>query len=203
MIKHKEAIIAYHCPQCGSTILNNVNIFTFAGGNHKMKCRCSGSELTIQVTNSGKLRLTVPCIVCPTPHIYTVSMNSFFEKNILSFPCTICGIDVCFVGKKNPVIKAVDASEENLIKLFSIDELDESRIKDSNLYSSINEFLSNDENEDDDDEFLMYDGEYNEFREAFLGMLLYTDTTTTDKHEIKNYISIHNQKYSLYTRIDK
>ena len=33
-------------------------------------------------TSDRKIRLNVPCLICPTPHNYIISSNTFFEKNI-------------------------------------------------------------------------------------------------------------------------
>ncbi|MHC1695794.1 MAG: hypothetical protein AB9835_11120 [Eubacteriales bacterium] len=129
MITNKETTIAYHCPVCGVAMISSVNIFKVAGDLLKMKCECGGSQLDINITRDGKIRLTVPCLACPTPHIYTLSSPSFFGKDLFALSCAITGIDICFFGDKDKVLKALDDNEKELMELVAqnpeLDDMDE------------------------------------------------------------------------------
>lgn len=129
MITNKETTVAYHCPVCGVAMISSVNIFKVAGDLLKMKCECGGSQLDINITRDGKIRLTVPCLACPTPHMFTLSSASFFGKDLFSLSCAITGIDICFFGDKDKVLKALDDNEKELMELVAqnpeLDDFDE------------------------------------------------------------------------------
>ena len=82
LLKSRETAIAYRCPYCGMSTISMIGIFTLSGDMFKLKCRCGKSELTATYTSDRKIRLNVPCLICPTPHNYIISSNTFFEKNI-------------------------------------------------------------------------------------------------------------------------
>ena len=121
MIKDKNTTLGYHCPHCGISILNTVNMFSFsAGGNLiKLKCPCGASELSVNVTRDKKFRLTVPCIVCPNSHCYVVSANIFFEREIFAFSCKFTALSICFIGKNAQVMEAMRKNEQELLQAFS------------------------------------------------------------------------------------
>ena len=77
----KTTKIAFRCPYCGCVISANVNMFMLAGG-FKLECiECHKSALELSLSKDGKVRLLVPCLVCPHPHPYTLSKDVFFEKD--------------------------------------------------------------------------------------------------------------------------
>jgi len=121
MIKDKNTTIGYHCPQCGISILNSVNLFSFsASGNLlKLKCPCGASELMINITRDKKFRLTVPCIVCPNSHSYSLSPHIFFERDLFSFSCKFTALNICFIGKSHHVMEAMRKNEQELLETFA------------------------------------------------------------------------------------
>jgi predicted RNA-binding Zn-ribbon protein involved in translation (DUF1610 family) len=134
MIKDKNTTIGYHCPQCGISILNTVNMFSFssAGSNLiKLKCPCGASELTVTITKDKKFRLTVPCIVCPNAHSYSLSPHIFFERELFSFSCKFTALNICFIGKSPAVMEAMRKNEQELLETFAEydDNFDSSDIK--------------------------------------------------------------------------
>ncbi len=146
LLKNKEATIAYRCPHCGSGILSMVGVFALSGDMIKLKCDCGHSELIIQNTKDGKLRLTVPCFLCPKPHTFVISRPSFFDEDILAIPCNMTGVDICFIGGKEAVLAALDSQEEAVLTM----------LRDSGYnVSSIGDVLANlpDGDEDTDPNF--------------------------------------------------
>ena len=119
MIKDQNTTVAYHCPFCGMPILNPVTMFSTNGNLIKLKCVCGGSELVIHITKDKKVRITVPCIVCPNSHSFTVSSNIFFERELFAFSCTFTSINICFIGKYAKVYNAIKKNEEELLKAFA------------------------------------------------------------------------------------
>ncbi|MBQ7365447.1 MAG: hypothetical protein IJW46_07595 [Clostridia bacterium] len=117
----KETTLAYRCPHCGATVFSIVGIFALSGDMLKLRCSCGKSETVLTYTSDRKLRLSVPCIACPKPHYFTLGQNTFFsrEEGVFRLPCSYTGIDVCFIGKQEAVMAAVEESNEALLKLLS------------------------------------------------------------------------------------
>ena len=118
VLNSKETTIAYRCPACGKFILGMVGIFSLSGDLIKLKCDCGGSELKIAYTNDRKLRITVPCMFCPTPHTYVLSSGAFFDRDLLALSCTYSSLDICFIGNREKVIDAAKESDKQLLSLL-------------------------------------------------------------------------------------
>lgn len=114
----KETNIAYRCPKCGNMVFSMVGVFALSGDMIKLRCSCGGSEMTIARTGDGKLRLSVPCIICPTPHTYVVSTGSFFRGKLISLACTYSGLDICLLGEKNKVKAAAKEADKEFLDLL-------------------------------------------------------------------------------------
>jgi hypothetical protein len=128
ILKSRETTIAYRCPYCGMSTISLVGIFTLSGDMLKLKCRCGKSELTVTYTSDRKIRLSVPCLICPTPHNYIISSNTFFDKDIFTLSCTYTAIDICFIGLHNAVLEELKRSEIELNKMLAdagLDDFDE------------------------------------------------------------------------------
>ena len=124
MLTDRETTIAYHCPFCGLAIISSVNIFSINADMLRLKCSCGKSELVIQITKNKKVRLSVPCLACPSSHSFTLSSLSFFSKDIFCLSCTMSGIDICFFGEKNNVLRALAENEAELLEMVASDESD-------------------------------------------------------------------------------
>lgn len=120
MIKSAESTkIAYRCPYCGCVISANVNVFMLTGG-FKLECiECHKSALEMSLNADGKVRLLVPCLVCPHPHPYTVSKEIFFEKDIFLLSCSYSGLDICFIGDEDKVEDELDRTESLIMDLLA------------------------------------------------------------------------------------
>lgn len=125
IIDAKETTVAYRCPSCGSYIMSLVGVFSLSGDLIKLKCSCSGSVLTVCYTGDGKIRLSVPCIVCPHEHNYVISSAAFFGRDLFKLSCAYTGVDICFIGNKDAVLKAADESEKELMRLLEESGLDD------------------------------------------------------------------------------
>ena len=125
MKSDKSTKIAYRCPYCGCIISANVNVFMLAGG-FKLECiECHKAALTMSRTSDGKVRLSVPCLVCPHPHPYTVSEEVFFSKDIFLLSCSFSGLDICFIGDEDKVEDEIDHTESLIMDLLADDRDDE------------------------------------------------------------------------------
>ncbi|MBQ5892965.1 MAG: hypothetical protein IIW78_01795 [Clostridia bacterium] len=124
VIEPKQTTLAYRCPHCGAGVMSAVGIFALGGDMLKLKCTCGKSALTAVLQKDGKVRLTVPCILCATPHNYTLSSSVFFGKELFALPCPYTDFNVALTGDANAV-KAELARTE----LALLDLLEESGIK--------------------------------------------------------------------------
>lgn len=118
VLAKKETTVAYKCPHCGTLVMSLVGAFALSADMIKLKCPCGGSELTAIYTKDKKVRLTVPCIACPTPHSYNVSSQVFFGGDLFRIPCALSGIDICYCGKQDEVTAAAEATENMLRTLL-------------------------------------------------------------------------------------
>lgn len=118
VIDSKETTVAYRCPHCGAGVMSVVGIFALTGDMIKLKCSCGKSELLLTYSKEKSVRLTVPCIICPKPHNYTVSSSVFFSKELFRLGCTYTGLDICFIGSKDAVIEALKENESMLLGMF-------------------------------------------------------------------------------------
>lgn len=110
----KQTTIAYRCPSCGTTVVSLVGAFSLTADMIRLKCPCGESSLSIVYTKDQKIRLNVPCFLCPKPHSFQLSSQLFFSTELMAFPCPYSGVDVCFVGKQDAVERAVRESDEAL-----------------------------------------------------------------------------------------
>lgn len=121
----KSTKIAYRCPYCGCIISANVNVFMLSGG-FKLECiECHKSTLDMSLTKDMKVRLSVPCLVCPHPHPYTVSAEVFFERDIFLLSCSFSGLDICFIGDEDKVEDEIDRTESLIMDLLADNQDDE------------------------------------------------------------------------------
>ena len=119
MISEKTTKIAYRCPYCGCIISTNVNMFMLKGG-FKLECvECHKSALDMSITSDNKVRLSVPCLVCPHTHPYTVSSEIFFEKEIFLLSCSFSGLDICFIGDDEKIEEEIDRTESIIMDLLA------------------------------------------------------------------------------------
>ncbi len=123
ILNQKQTTLAYRCPNCGGVTTSMVGAFSLSGNLFRLKCECHGSEMTVEKTDNGKMRLTVPCLTCSTNHSYTVSNSVFFDSDIFIIPCSMSGIDICFIGKENEVANAVTKSNEELLSMLGEEDI--------------------------------------------------------------------------------
>lgn len=143
--QQKKTTLAYRCPVCGGVPTSMVGIFSLSGDLFKLKCSCGGSHMTLEKQSSGRLGLTVPCLICSTPHYYVVSSQAFFGSERLVIPCNISGLDICFIGTEENVAQAVKESNEMIIKAVgdsAIERLKSGEDQSSPCDPQINEIVS-------------------------------------------------------------
>jgi len=118
IIGDKSTSVAYRCPACGSFVVSMVGVFSLSADMIKLKCTCGQSEMTLTRIPGQKVQLTVPCLTCPSPHSYQVSTDVFFSRDLLRLGCHYTDMDVCFIGGKDALMKAIEESDRELLKLM-------------------------------------------------------------------------------------
>ncbi len=162
IIEPKSTTVAYRCPSCGSGIMSAVGVFNLSADRVRLKCTnpdCASvkkaeesdsprdnSALDITITADRTVRLSVPCIFCGKPHIFTVNPTLFYGKDIFMLPCPYSGINICFMGEQNHVkaelarneLELLDMLEENGIESFRDLDADEAALPDPQIFEIVN-----------------------------------------------------------------
>ncbi|MBO5439872.1 MAG: hypothetical protein J6A53_04370 [Clostridia bacterium] len=133
IIEPKKTTLAYRCPACGGVPTSIVGAFSLSGDLFKLKCDCGGSFLTVQKASDGQFRLTVPCVSCPRPHDYLLSKNVFFNSDSFIIPCSLCGIDICFLGHEDKVSEAIKYSNDEIVKMLGDYAIQQIKTKENDL----------------------------------------------------------------------
>ena len=124
VIEPKHTTIAYRCPTCGKGVLGSVGLFHLHGDMIKLKCECGGSELTATKTGDGKIRLTVPCIMCPKPHNFTVSETIFFGRDLFMLQCPYSDVNIGFLGEEEKVSEGLHNTELELLDMLGEENIE-------------------------------------------------------------------------------
>lgn len=118
VLENKQSTVAYRCPSCGSGVMSVVDAFRLSADMVKLKCTCGKSEMSMVKSGDGKIRFTVPCMLCPNPHSFTVSSNLFFGKELFVLPCPYCDINIAMMGETNHVKAELSRTELQLLDMM-------------------------------------------------------------------------------------
>ncbi len=118
ILEPKQTTVAYRCPKCGAGVMSVVGLFALSADMMKLKCDCGGSEMSIVYTKDSKVRFTVPCILCPNPHNYTINSSVFFGKDLFVLPCAYTGINIAMMGETNKVKAELARTELEILDLL-------------------------------------------------------------------------------------
>ena len=119
VLDSKQTTVAYRCPHCGAGVMSVVGLFALSADMIKLKCTCGNSEMSVVYSRDGKVRLNVPCILCPNPHSYTVSSTVFFKNELFVLPCPISDINICMMGETNQVKAELARTELELLDMLA------------------------------------------------------------------------------------
>lgn len=118
VLQPKETTVGYRCPHCGMGVISVVGMLNLGADMLKLKCECGKSELTVVFTKDGNVRLTVPCMICPNPHSFTVRKSLFFEKDLFCLPCPYSDVNLCMIGATNRVKAELSRTELALMQIL-------------------------------------------------------------------------------------
>ena len=74
--------------------------------------------MTVVRDKEQKVHFTVPCIMCPNPHRYTLSSDAFFSKDLFVLPCHYSGINIGMMGETNKVKAELARTELELLDML-------------------------------------------------------------------------------------
>ena len=120
----KQTTVAYRCPECGAGVMSVVGVFSLSAEMMKLKCSCGHSEMTITRTSDGKIRFSVPCILCPSNHTFTVNSSVVFGKELFMLPCPYSDINIVVMGNEDHVKAELSRSELELLDLLEKSGMD-------------------------------------------------------------------------------
>ena len=118
ILEPKQTTVAYRCPHCGAGVLSPVGVFSLSAPMFKLKCSCGESEVTIVKTSDGKIRFTVPCLLCPNPHTFTVTQSVMFGNELFVLPCPYSDVNIGMMGDAEHVKAELSRSELELLDLL-------------------------------------------------------------------------------------
>lgn len=118
VLETKQTTVAYRCPHCGAGIMSAVSIFALKADMIKLKCTCGKSEMTVVDSKDGRIRMSVPCILCAKPHSFTLNSSIFFGKDLFVLPCPYSDMNIACMGDTNLVKAELARSELELLDLM-------------------------------------------------------------------------------------
>ena len=141
LLNEKRTTVAYRCPHCGAGVMSAVGLFNLSADMVKLKCTCGKSALEIVYQRDGNVRLSVPCLICSSPHSFTVKSSLFFSEDLFLLPCPYSDINIAFTGEINTVkaelarteLELLDMLEEHGITDFSALHGDEKDLSDPQI----------------------------------------------------------------------
>ena len=133
----KQTTVAYRCPHCGAGIMSAVGLFALTADMIKLKCTCGKSEMSVVYSKDGKVRLTVPCILCAKPHTFTLNSSLFFSKDLFTMSCPYSDINIACIGETNQVKAELARGELELLDL-----MEKSDMKDFDAFHNDEEALT-------------------------------------------------------------
>ena len=120
MIKQMSQSVAYICPSCAAVTGRLVNIFHFSG-KRPQEYSCEAKDCDTKIAKisekSDKYIITVECAFCGGTHTFTISKNSFWAKDFLSFTCPVSEMNVFYIGNPDKIREEVQKQEAELSDL--------------------------------------------------------------------------------------
>lgn len=115
MLVELKRMVAYICPVCSNIATKTLSVFNFSGRNKvSLICPTRGCHETCAVITqkNSKYKISIECPLCGDTHVYTISREAFWKKQLISYKCPAAGIDMFFVGNRQCVEYALDEYSE-------------------------------------------------------------------------------------------
>lgn len=125
MISELSTTILFKCPFCGEKVRDKADIFRFSGGSdYSLSCSCGGPALVAKLREDGRIKVTVPCIICEGEHTFYLPKSIFFTRELFVLSCASSDIDICVLGAKAKAEREYAKMDLNICELIYEDELD-------------------------------------------------------------------------------
>lgn len=118
----KQTTIAYFCPRCTHAVFSMVGVFSLSGDMIRLRCSCgraNETSLTISYTSDRRIRLSVPCLCCPSPHNFVLGSEVFFGQQLFMLACPYTGLDVAFIGDEEQTAQAVQNATAEMLDMMA------------------------------------------------------------------------------------
>lgn len=118
-----QTTVCYRCPECGGMVASPVGAFSLRGDMFRLKCPCGRSSMTIR-QDRDSVRISVPCVTCGRDHMYTLSREVFYGRDLFILSCGLSGADTLIIGERDKVIEAYRESTKRLADIIGVDPAD-------------------------------------------------------------------------------
>ncbi|MFA7467815.1 MAG: hypothetical protein WCY82_06065 [Desulfotomaculaceae bacterium] len=118
MIIETGALLAMRCPECGKLDYHQLSRFEF-GMRKKVEiaCKCGFIKLVINTKDRKDYMLQVPCVVCESKHMRSISSRRFWSDDVNYLFCQETGLELGYLGPEEEVRELAEAQEESIESL--------------------------------------------------------------------------------------
>jgi len=118
MIIETGALLAMRCPECGKLDYHKLSRFEF-GLRKKVEiaCKCGFIKLVVNTKDRKDYMLQVPCVVCESKHMRSISSRRFWSDEVNYLFCQETGLELGYLGPEEEVRELAEAQEESIESL--------------------------------------------------------------------------------------
>ncbi|HBX23424.1 MAG TPA: hypothetical protein DEF34_07340 [Desulfotomaculum sp.] len=118
MIIETGALLAMRCPECGKLDYHKLSRFEF-GLRKKVEvaCKCGFIKLVVNTKDRKDYMLQVPCVVCESKHMRSISSRRFWSDDVNYLFCQETGLELGYLGPEEEVRELAEAQEESIESL--------------------------------------------------------------------------------------
>lgn len=120
MIIETGVLLAMRCPDCGKLGYHKLSRFEM-GLRNKMEipCTCGFTKLVVNTRNRKEYILQIPCVVCESKHLLSISAKRFWSGEVNYLFCQETGLELGYLGADGEVRALAEAQEESIESLAS------------------------------------------------------------------------------------
>ncbi len=110
-----DTLVAMRCPECGKLDYHNLSRFAFSGNNKvEIVCSCGFVKLVVSTKNRRQYWVQVPCVVCETKHLRSLSSRMLWSGEVNYLFCQETGLELGYMGPEEEVRALAEAQEESM-----------------------------------------------------------------------------------------
>ena len=119
MEQTKRRQIAFRCPDCGTATVGFIGGLASVTDMLRLKCGCGESALELKRENSGKIKLSAPCVYCRSTHGFVLSAEVVKGDSPVSLTCPYSGMAITFLGDEGEISSSLEKSAEELSRVLA------------------------------------------------------------------------------------